>query len=236
MRATRLVRQCARCAAGTLACAGLGYAAHTAYTWLRFGQASRPTDDEQDPLLDQFMPRYDVVDRMSFGVRAPADVTLAAAEQQDLMNAPGVRPIFQLRQFMMGAGLEEKPLPRPLIEQVKALGWVELARVPGREVVMGAVTQPWQGDVTFRSIPPEEFAAFAEPGYVKIAWTLRADPVDDGSCIYRSETRAIGTDEDARRRFRNYWSMVAPGVWLIRRLAAAPMRHQVERERFPTAA
>lgn len=27
--------------------------------------------------------------------------------------------------------LATKPLPNPLIEQMKALGWVELARVPG---------------------------------------------------------------------------------------------------------
>lgn len=236
MRPTRLALFGVRCAAGALACAGLGYAAHTAYTWLRYGHAPRPQDDERDPLLDQFIPRYDVVDRLSFGVRAPADVTLAAAERQDLMNAPGVRPIFQARQFVMGAGLEEKPLPRPLLEQVKALGWVELARVPGREVVMGAVTQPWKGDVTFRSVPPGEFAAFAEPGYVKIAWTLRADPVDATRCVYRSETRAMTTDEESRRRFRNYWSLVAPGVWLVRRLAAPPMRRQVEQEPFPDAA
>lgn len=236
MRAKRLAKYGAQCAAGTMACAGLAYAAHTAYTWLRYGHAPRPRDDEQDPLLDRFMPRYDIVDRMQFGVRAPADITLAAAERQDLMDAPGVRPIFRVRQFVMGAGLEEKPLPRPLLEQVKALGWVELARVPGREVVMGAVTQPWKGDVTFRSIPPGEFAAFTEPGYVRIAWTLRCDPTGAGTCVYRSETRAIATDAESRRRFRNYWSMVAPGVWLIRRLAAAPMRCEVEHRRFPAAA
>jgi len=236
MRGKKLATRGIRFAAGTLATAGLAYAAHTAYTWLRYGHAPRPGDDEQDPLLDRFLPRYDIVDRMQFGVKAPADITLAAAERQDLMDAPGVRPIFRVRQFVMGAGLEEKPLPRPLLEQVKALGWRELLRIPGREVVMGAVTQPWKGDVTFRAIPPDEFAAFSEPGYVKIAWTLRCDPTGPGSCVYRSETRAVATDDESRRRFRNYWSMVAPGVWLIRRLAAAPLRRQVERRRSPAAA
>ena len=31
-----------------------------------------------------------------------------------------------------------------------------------------------QANVVFRSLLPDEFAAFHEPGYVKIAWTLRA--------------------------------------------------------------
>jgi hypothetical protein len=50
-----------------------------------------------------------------------------------------------------------------------------LAEVPGREVVVGAVTQPGYSNVVFRPLPPEEFIAFREPDYVKIVWTLRAD-------------------------------------------------------------
>ena len=42
---------------------------------------------------------------------------------------------------------------------------------------MGAVTQPWLGDVKFHALPPEEFAAFNEPGYVKIVWMLRVNPL-----------------------------------------------------------
>jgi hypothetical protein len=44
-----------------------------------------------------------------------------------------------------------------------------LADVPEREVVVGAVTKPWEANVTFRALPPDQFAGFAEPGFVKIA-------------------------------------------------------------------
>ena len=67
--------------------------------------------------------------------------------------------------------------------------------------------------MVFRSIPAEAFASFDEPGYVKIAWTLRADPIDAESAVFRTETRAVATDHDARRRFRMYWSLVSPGIW-----------------------
>jgi hypothetical protein len=78
-------------------------------------------------------------------------------------------------------------------------------------------------------LPPERFAAFAEPEYVKIAWTLRADPVADGSSIFRTETRAIATDSAARARFRRYWAFASPGIAVIRLLSLQPLRREAER-------
>jgi len=101
--------------------------------------------------------------------------------------------------------------------------------VPDREIVVGAVTKPWEADVTFRGLPPEEFAAFHEPGFVKIAWTLRADPVGEASSVFRTETRAIATDATARAKFRQYWSLVSPGVSTIRWLSLRPLKHEAER-------
>jgi hypothetical protein len=95
--------------------------------------------------------------------------------------------------------------------------------------VVGAVTKPWEPNPVFRSIPPDQFAAFAEPGYVKIAWTLRADPIDDGSSVFRTETRALATDPFARTRFRAYWSFLSPGIWLIRRMMLGPVKKAAER-------
>jgi hypothetical protein len=57
----------------------------------------------------------------------------------------------------------------------KSLGWGVLAEVPGGEIVMGAVTKPWTANPVFRALPPDAFATFDEPDYVKIVWTLRAD-------------------------------------------------------------
>ena len=69
---------------------------------------------------------------------------------------------------------------------------------------MGAVTQPWRADVVFRPLPPEEFAAFHEPDYVKIVWTLRADSLGTTGSIFRTETRVLTTDPTARSKFRRY--------------------------------
>jgi hypothetical protein len=109
-----------------------------------------------------------------------------------------------------------------------ALGWRVLAEIPGREIVLGAVTQPWMPNPVFRGLPPEEFAAFAEPGYVKIIWNLRADPIAPVQSIARTETRAVATDGQARAAFRRYWPLVSAGVWLIRELGLHLVKKDAE--------
>jgi hypothetical protein len=88
---------------------------------------------------------------------------------------------------------------------------------------------PWEPNVTFRAVPPEEFAGFSEPGYVKIAWTIRADVINAAESVFRTETRAIATDADARKKFRRYWSFFSPGIILIRWAVLAPVKREAER-------
>jgi hypothetical protein len=221
----------AKAAAIALAAVAGAYAARAGLTWYCYGRASESADPgERDEILDRVMPRYDVVERHRIHVAAPAEVTLAAASEQDLMEVPLIHAIFRSREIVMGAA-PRSPKSRGLLEMTEALGWGVLAQVPGREIVMGAVTRPWEADVTFRALPPAEFAAFAEPGFVKIALTLRADPVGAETSVFRTETRALATDAVARARFRAYWSWASPGIALIRRLSLRPLKRAAERHR-----
>jgi hypothetical protein len=104
-----------------------------------------------------------------------------------------------------------------------------LAEVPGREVVMGAVTKPWEANVVFRPLHPDEFTTFNEPDYVKIAWTVRADAMSTTKSIFRTETRAIATDATARTKFRRYWSLLSPGIIAIRWIMLRPVKAEAER-------
>ncbi len=174
------------------------------------------------------MPTYEAVERHRRFVRAPAPVTLAAATEMNLLESPVIRGIFKARAVILGATPDARERAG-LLADVLAFGWGVLAERPGREVVVGAVTKPWEPNVTFRAIAPDDFAAFAEPDYVKIVWTLRADPVGDSYAIFRTETRAVATDEAARRKFRLYWAAFSPGIWLIRRLSLGPLQRDAER-------
>ena len=112
---------------------------------------------------------------------------------------------------------------------MKALGWGVLAELPGREIVMGGVTQPWDPNPVFRALPPDEFVVFSDPGYVKIAWTLRADPAGDGKSVFRTETRAVATDPESRKKFRRYWSFLSAGIIAIRRAMLPVVKTDAER-------
>jgi len=174
------------------------------------------------------MPLYDIVERHHVRVEAPADITLAAARDLKMDDSCVVRAIFKGRELMF-ASEPSAPVDTTLIRAALQIGWGILADRDGREVVLGAVTRPWEPNPVFRDLVPREFITFAEPGYVKIAWTLRADPIDQQTSIFRSETRAMATDVEARVKFRRYWALVSPGVALIRRAMLAPVRLEAER-------
>ena len=203
---------------------GLGYLART---WFRYGRMhGRPAD----PLLDRFIPVCEVAERHEVRVAAPADITYAAALALDLRRSGVVQAIFKGREWMMGAHASPRsPRTRSFIEELRGIGWGVLAEEPGRVLVMGAITQSWLADVTFRSLPPEAFAAFDEPGYVKIVWTLVAEPRGPATSLFRTDTLVSTTDADARRRFQRYWMLVSAGIILIRHRALALVKADAER-------
>jgi hypothetical protein len=210
---------------GAAALVGLGY---LATTWHRYGRVG--TIDDDHSLLHQFMPTFDVVDRHRIAVAAPAAITYDAARAMDLKRSPLVRAIFSGRELLMRADHVEQAVRQPLVDECLALGWGVLAEEPGREIVLGAATRPWEANVTFRALPPGDFAAFAEPGYVKIAWNLRVEPDGPDRSVFHTETRVATTDAYAARRFRRYWTMVSPGIKLIRLASLRLVKREAEEE------
>ena len=202
-------------------------------TWLRYGKHAENT--RPDPLLDRFMSRYEVREYHETRVAAPAEVAFAVARELDMQGSALVRAIFKGRELLMGADSGTRRRAQPLLSEVLALGWRILDEEPGRKLVIGSVTQPWEADVTFRGLGPEEFARFQDPGYTKIIWTLEAEPAESGTSIFRTETRAVTTDPESRRRFRHYWTMVSPGVVLIRHEMLRQIRREAARRVGATA-
>ncbi|HET9274433.1 MAG TPA: hypothetical protein VFN96_00035 [Gemmatimonadales bacterium] len=180
-------------------------------------------------LIDEFIPRADRGDLHEVLIRAPAEPVFSLAWSYDLRSHPLVRAIVRLRQLVMRGRAAPPRAPAGIVAETTGLGWVVLAHRPGREVVLGAATEPWKPDVVFRPVPRDEFAGFAEPGLVKIVWTLEARPLGPALTLFRTETRALATDPEARRRFCRYWLGVGLGVKLIRRLMVPAIRREAER-------
>lgn len=229
MSAARHMWRASRWMAGGAALTAIGYAAVVATTWCRYGHVAVPSSDELDPMLDEFMPEFDVAERHHVRVAAPAAITLSAAADTELQESTIIRAIINTRTMVLGAGPDRPRHPMGLLAEVISLGWRVLAEKPGRELVVGAVTHPWKANVVFRGLPPEDFKAFREPGYVKIVWTLRADPSGPSESIFRTETRVATTDPSARTKFRWYWARFSPGIVLIRQIMLRLLKAEAER-------
>ena len=227
MRTRTAARSAVRVIGAVGGLAAGAYVTTVVRSWVRYGRVGR-AGQESDELLDRFLPDYEVVERQQIRVRAPAAITLAAAREQDLVASPAIRSIFRARELILGATPDERSQPCGLIRQVQSLGWLVLAERTDREIVVGAVTRPWEPNVTFRGVSPEKFAAFDEPDYVKIVWNLRADPLGGCESLFRTDTRAAATDAAARAKFRWYWSFFSPGIRLIRWLSLGPLKRDAE--------
>lgn len=227
MRARRR-RRIALASAAVVLAPVVGWGAYAAITWLTFGRtrSARGTD----PLMDRYMPRHDIVEVHRTRVAAPPSVTWSAARAMDLQDSPVVHTIFRARELILGATPGARPPHESFIDELLSIGWGVLADVPGRQMVFGAVTQPWQANVVFRALPPETFAAFDATGYVKIVVTIAVDSVGPRASMLRTETRALATDPASRAKFRRYWAVFSPGILLIRTEMLKLVRHEAERE------
>jgi hypothetical protein len=209
--------------AGAVAMLGVGYAG---FTWYRYGKVAR--GGPRNPLVDQFMPKYEVREVHQTRVAAPADVTFGVAYDLDLRRSTIVRAIFTGRELLMGGERSKREYAPAFLDEVLDQGWRVLAEEPGRELVIGAATQPWKADVEFRGLAPEEFADFSEPGYAKIVWTLAVKPMGENASVFTTETRVATTDPESRSRFRKYWSVFSPGILLIRYETLRLVRREAE--------
>lgn len=157
------------------------------------------------------LPVYHHGERHTIRVAATPERALAAAREARLDDVPLVRVLFRLR------GLRAAP-KGPVWDALLAEGFQPV----GDDTVV-LVGKPWSPKGGTRRV--EDFVAFAEPGWAKMAMDLRAVPDGDGSRL-ETETRVYLTDAFARRRFRAYWLVVRPFSGLVRRswLKAAKRR------------
>ena len=210
-----------------IAAAALGWLGYAALTWKEYGSVRRPR--HADTLLDRYMPSYEVAEQHDVTVAAPASTTYDVLRAMDPLASPLVRAIFRGRELLLGAEHATPHEPQSIVEQTISLGWRVLVEEPGREIVVGAVTKPWEANVVFRGLPPDEFVDFDEPGYVKIAWTLAVEGIGPERSVAWTETRVTTTDAEARKRFRRYWAVFSPGILAIRHAGLRRVRIDAER-------
>ncbi|HEV7187040.1 MAG TPA: SRPBCC family protein [Blastococcus sp.] len=189
--------------------------------------------DPTGSVLDRNLPEYDVRERHSRLMHADVATVHAAILQTDLTGIPVVRALLVLRalpgRLRARLGGRAAPVPPPFtLADMPRAGWTPLAEGP-EEVAFGTLAHPWRlDDEASPVIDRESFAAFATPGYAKVAFSIRADPDGDHRTQVTTETRVVTTDPASRRRFAAYWVVIGPFSALIRRLILRRLATQVE--------
>lgn len=184
-------------------------------------------------LIDVLMPHFDVDEVHRRHISASPEQVMAAVRDVTVGEVRLLGPLMAVRMLpMRAAGRADARLApsRPFLQELLDGGFFTLGERAGRELVLGEVGQPWRVTTTPSRLVtgPEEFAAFATSGFVKVAVNFMAVPHASGS-ILTTQTRILATDASARRRFGWYWRAIGWGSALIRRswLAAIARRAQL---------
>ena len=178
-------------------------------------------------LLDDFVPSYDHVISVSRVFRAPPQEVFEAVTNLDLFQLPLPRVLLEARGLpgrLIDARARRQGLAVPVepptfrIRDLPARGWILLGERPGTELVCGQVGKLWKGAGGMPDPPvtADNFAAFAEPGFAKVAESTLVTPYGAAACILTAESRVALTDEDSRRLFRRYWLAAGPFIRLMR--------------------
>jgi hypothetical protein len=165
------------------------------------------------------MPHFDTRSQHAIEVRAPARVVFAAVEAVRVNEVRFVRELEFIRALPNMAATGRLDVPTgdaPLVLGFTRGAALLGARPPG-EILAGAIGRFWRlagnEPVVFGS--PEEFLAFAEPGFAKAVVGFRLDPTR-AEILLTTETRFVATDEATHRLMSRYWRIIRPGSDLIR--------------------
>jgi hypothetical protein len=171
------------------------------------------------PLVDDFLPDFDIESRHQIDVAAPAGVVYQEARRLDISSSWTIRVLFRLR------GLPTSALKAEGLSRIR---FKLLAEDPPVGFALGIVGQFWTPTGTLLDFDPSEFRLFDRPGFAKAIWSFDTQPKSSTSTSLRTVTRVACTDPASRRSFGRYWTLVGPLSGLIRARVLRLMKESAE--------
>ena len=163
--------------------------------------------------LDRWLPRWDVGRRHALDVLASGGVVWDALERHRFARSGIARFLMALRGYgrrvTSGNSLS-------FSQSAACFGFVELERVPERELVLGLAGRFWRADGGLRKLSREEFPAFEEDGAAKAVWNIQLSARGPCETELSTETRVLCFGPAARRKFLLYWTVIEPFSALTR--------------------
>jgi hypothetical protein len=183
--------------------------------------------------LDRLLPTPRLLEADHVDLAAPPAQVWEAVRHEDLARSPFVRALFAVRTLpsrLAGEPVEDRGLR---IDDIRSSpehpGFQVFADDPPREVAVGAIGKVWKLDIPFVHVEDaDRYAAFVEPGFVKVAWAIRVAPRGERDSRVEIEVRVDTTDEASWQRFRRYFRLIGPGSHFIRRTVLAELERRFE--------
>jgi hypothetical protein len=180
-------------------------------------------------LIDAFMPVFDVSEYHETKVRAPIETVYDALRTADLGGSPIIRLLLRLRALpsLRSSGRAHRN-PKLNFDAILKGGFVLLGENPRNEIALGLIGRFWTLSGSRCRVSAEEFTGFDQSGYAKAVWNFSLVEESDEVTRLATETRVLCLDDASRRRFRVYWTLIAPFSGLIRREALRMIRRSSE--------
>ena len=181
--------------------------------------------------LEQLIPTPRMLEIDAVDLDAPPEVVWAHVRHGDLADSWLVRALFAVRTLpsrVRGAPAEPGGFHvGDLRSTPERPGFQLLGDDPPRELAVGAIGKVWQLDIPFVHVDgAHAYTAFVEPGWIKVAWAIRLEPLGDASTRALVEVRVDATDDASWAEFSRYWRVIGPGSHFIRHALLAEMRHR----------
>jgi hypothetical protein len=175
-------------------------------------------DAAQKTLLDGFAPVYEFSEAHSIRLTAPREKVYHAIKSVTADEIVLFRTLTWLRRLGRPGpeSILNAPEHLPILEVATRTGFLLLAEVQDREIVIGSAVAVPPGWSSKQLLTVEGFKAVREPGFALAAMNFRVEDAGAGACLVTTETRVHATDASTRRRFSRYWRVIYPGSWLIR--------------------
>jgi hypothetical protein len=175
------------------------------------------------------VPRKLEVDRVDLA--APPQAVWEYVRHANLAESPLVRALFGLRELpsrLRGAPIET---PDVRIDDLRSTpdrpGFQLFDDDVHGEVLVGAIGKVWHLDIPFLHVADARaYREFSDPGWVKVAWTMRVEPLEERATRFVVEVRVDATDDASWTKFTRYWRFVGPGSHFIRRTLLAHLRRR----------
>jgi hypothetical protein len=187
-------------------------------------------------LIDQELPRWERRVLVSLPVEADSLATFAAIRRVDFLRSPVIAvpnrlrtwfdAFFRSREHRVAAQPKHFGIDELLGEQG---GFHLLAEEAGEELVLGFIGRWWDRGYGRVEWSADEFRDFSRPGYGVGAWGFTVLRYGASATVLVTDVRVRCTDEEARRSFQRYWSVVGPFVAAMGRPVLQLIRKEAER-------